>query len=177
MSTSAAPGGSLAASAPALLPSGAWAIEREASTVGFRVRHLGFATVEGRFEAFDAVIDDAGAAGTVDVASVDTGQPIRDARLRSAEFFDAERFPQMTFRTGTPLAPTLDGDLTIRDVTRPIRFDLALTRAGERAVRLLATARISRRSFGLEWAALVDAGRLIVSDRVDITLDLVLVPR
>ena len=152
------------------LPPGTWTVDRDASTVGFRVRHLGAAAVTGRFGAFAARIDDGGADGVVETASVDTGQRIRDDRLRD-EFFDAAHFPRITFRTSEPIGSAVTGELTIRDVTRPVR--LKVSRRGR---RLHAKTTISRKAFGLSWGALVDAGRLLVGDRVEIELDLVLVP-
>ena len=158
-----------------MLPHGAWTVDDDASTVGFRIRHFGAAVVSGRFEHFTARVDEAGATGSVEVASVDTGQPIRDDRLRT-ELFDAEDFPRMTFRAREPIGATVHGDLTIREVTLPVRLDVSGKPAGDGRFGLHATATISRRAFGLRWSALVDAGRVLVSDRVEIELDLVLVP-
>jgi polyisoprenoid-binding protein YceI len=160
----------------ALVPPGAWTVDVAASTVGFRVRHLGVATVRGHFTEFVGAIDSDAVGGSVQVASVHTGQPVRDDRLRSHEFFDADRFPLISFRTHAPLASPLSGNLTIRDVTRPVAFAVSASPADNASVHLRATATISRQAFGLTWAALVKAGRLIVSDRVDLVLDLALVP-
>ena len=162
------------ASGSALLPSGAWAIDAGASTIGFEVRHFRFATVEGYFRRFAADLGAWGAAGSVDVASVDTGSDIRDGRLRS-EFFDADHFPRITFETDGPLGPTTSGRLTIRGVARPLTFRVERVDEGE-AVRLVARAKISRKAYGLDWAALREAGRLVVSDRVAIHIELVARP-
>ena len=158
----------------ALLPPGSWVIDPVASTVGFRVKHLRVATVRGRFKDFEGRIDADAVSGAVAVASVETGQEIRDGRLRE-EFFEADRFPHMTIEAPGPLRPRLQADLTIRDVTRPIVFDVRASESGEDRMEVHATARISREAFGLNWGALVDAGKLVVSDRVDLVLDLVLV--
>jgi polyisoprenoid-binding protein YceI len=152
----------------------AWKIDASESAAGFEVRHFRFATVAGRFGALTGDLGPWGAAGSVEVASVDSGSDIRDARLR-AEFFDAERFPRISFETDEPLGPTVTGRLTIRDVTRPIAFTVASADDGD-ALRLTAHATISRKAFGLDWAALRDAGRLIVSDRVRLRLELVARP-
>ena len=142
-----------------------WTVDPATSTVGFRIRHLGVATVTGRFTDFEARIDDRSASGSVGVASIDTGQPIRDARLLSDELFDVDRFPRMTFQGAAPRpGEALRGHLTIRDVTRPVSFKVAMDDGSLRA-----TTTISRKDFGLDWTAL---GGAIVSDRVDLVLDL-----
>src|SRR5690349_7728791 len=110
-----------AAHAPSPLPNGDWTIDPRASSVGFRVRHFGFATVEGRFGSFAGQIRAGGADGSVRVGSIDTGNLLRDARLRSPEFFDAERFPCMAFWT---TGPGLAGWLTIRGARHRVAFDL-----------------------------------------------------
>ena len=157
------------ASTASPLPEGAWTIDPGASIVGFRVRHFGFATVHGRFRRFAGQISGGAAAGSVDVGSIVTGNRLRDARLLSPEFFDAERFPSMTFATS---GPGLAGWLTIGDVSRRIALDVEELNVDAHALELRATATISRRAFGLDWAALKEAGRLVVSDRVTIVLDL-----
>jgi polyisoprenoid-binding protein YceI len=157
-----------------LVPPGEWALDTAASEVGFRLRHLGFATVTGRFTDFTGVFDAGGVSGGVAVASIDTGQPVRDARLRS-ELFDAERFPVIAFHGLAPLRSPLRGELTIRDVTREVAFDVTSVAPGDATVHLHATTRISRRDFGLDWPALGEAGR-VIADRVDLVLDLALDP-
>ena len=159
-----------------LVPHGAWVVDPTASRVSFRVRHLGFAPVTGSFTAFSARFDDGSISGSVAVTSLDTGQPVRDARLISEEFFDASRFPQITFRAAGPLASPLGGHLTIRGVARPVVFEITSSPGDAGRIRLHASAVISRKAFGLEWSALREAGRLVVSDRVDLLLDLVLRP-
>ena len=142
-------------------------IDAAASSVAFRVRHFGFSTVEGRFREVEGSFGAGGIVGSVEVASIDSGNEVRDGRLVGPEFFDAARFPVIGFRAAGPVRPAVTGWLTIRDVTRPVAFDVRV----EGSV-LQATARISRRAFGLDWAGLREAGRLVVSDRVDLLLDL-----
>ena len=158
----------------ALPESEAWKIDADESEATFEVRHFRFATVEGRFGVVTGEVGAWGAAGGVEVVSVDSGSDIRDARLRT-EFFDAERFPRITFETGEPLGPTVTGRLTIRDVTRPVAFTVA-SAADDDTLRITARATISRKAFGLDWAALREAGRLIVSDKVRLRLELVARP-
>jgi polyisoprenoid-binding protein YceI len=159
-----------------------WRVDRSRSTVGFLIRHMGVATVRGRFSSFTGRIDvtDAGlrADGIVDVASVDTGDGIRDGRLR-AEFFEAERFPAMTFRAERAV-PTpkgrwlLGGDLTIRGVARPVALLARAEPLDDHTVRVCADGKIRRTDFGLDWDALRQAGRLLVADHVRLTADVVL---
>jgi len=163
-------------SSSTLLPPGRWAVDPSTSSVRFRVRHFGVATVEGRFASFTGTIDERGAEGAVAVASVETGHPLRDERLRSPDFFDAERFPQIVFEAKSSTDGVLNGHLTIRDVTRPVALEVEPGTRPNGAPALRAKARISRKAFALDWSALVDAGRLIVSDRVDLLLDVTLLP-
>jgi polyisoprenoid-binding protein YceI len=165
---------------------GAWCVDRAQSRVGFSIRHLGVATVCGHFPVFAARVDIGEGAlsvdGDVDARSVDTGDGIRDGRLRS-EFFDVERFPAITFRAegaapATDRRPSLmTGRLTIRGVTRPVALGVCAERLAEHTVRLVADGRIRRSEFGLEWDALRRAGRLVVADHVRLTIDAVLTPQ
>jgi polyisoprenoid-binding protein YceI len=164
------------------LPHGTWRIAPERSAVGFQVRHLGIATVRGRFASFSArVLIGAGGLeidGQVDAASVDTGDRVRDARLRS-EFFDAARFPVIEFRAAVPApggsrAWPLEGELTIRGVSRRVVLTVRTEDCGNGVLRLRAEGAIDRSDFGLDWAALRQGGRLLVGDRVRISADVVI---
>jgi polyisoprenoid-binding protein YceI len=152
-------------------------IDRSRSSIAFRVRHFGVATVRGHFGSFAGSLDpdDDGLRidGQVDVASVETGNAIRDARLRS-EFFGAERFPAIAL-TARAAGDTsrLIGDLTIRGVSRPIEFALRTDVGDDDSVRLRADGSIRRSEFGLEWDALRQAGRVLVSDEVRVRADVV----
>jgi polyisoprenoid-binding protein YceI len=115
---------------------------------------------------------------TVDVASVETGDRIRDGRLRS-EFFDAEHFPAVAFRAGRAVPMRSGGwllrsDVTIRGITRPVELRATAEPLDDRTVRVRADGEIRRTDFGLDWDALRMAGRLVVSDRVRLTADAVL---
>jgi polyisoprenoid-binding protein YceI len=142
------------------------------STIGFDIRHMGVATVHGEFTSFTGGLGSDGAQLVVDVASVDTGDVIRDRRLR-AEFFDAERFPAIEFRA-KGIGPDMHGELTIRGVTRPVELDVVSERLDEGRVRIRAEGQIRRSDFGLDWDALRKAGRLIVADQVRLRADVVL---
>jgi polyisoprenoid-binding protein YceI len=157
---------------------GVWRLDRSRSTIAFRVRHFGVATVRGHFGSFACRLDadDAGMRieGHVDVASVDTGNAVRDARLRS-EFFDAEGHPAIWLRAGAAEADgSVKGELTIGGVTRPIELALTIDSGDDGTVRLRGTGRIRRSDFGLEWDALRQAGRLLVSDDVRLVASVVL---
>lgn len=142
------------------------------STIGFDIRHMGVATVRGEFTSFSGGLEPGGARLVVDVASVDTGDAIRDRRLR-AEFFDAEQFPAIEFRTDG-LGAATRGELTIRGVTRPVDLHVVSEPLGDDRVRIRAEGRIRRSDFGLDWDALRKAGRLIVADHVRLRADVVL---
>jgi polyisoprenoid-binding protein YceI len=171
-----------------------WAIDPTHSNVEFAVRHLMITTVKGRFTAVSGtvVLDEADPTAssadiTVEVASIDTREPQRDAHLRSADFFDVEKYPTLTFRSTGVTGITdngfkLTGDLTIHGVTRPVTLDVVHEgRArdpwgGERA-GYAASTRIKRSDFGLTWNQLLETGGLAVSDEVKISLDVELVKK
>ena len=171
-----------------------WTIDPVHSSVEFSVRHLMITTVKGRFTDVQGtvVVDEADPAAaaadiTVQVASIDTREPQRDAHLKSADFFDVEQFPTLTFRSRAVRAPkkdgfTLIGDLTIHGVTREVSLDVTNEgRAkdpwgGERA-GYTATTKIKRSDFGLTWNQLLETGGLAVSDDVKISLDVQLVQK
>jgi len=169
-----------------------YAIDAAHATAQFSVRHLMVSNVKGTFGKFSgtATWDPANLAAakleaTIEVASVNTNQPKRDAHLRSADFFDADMFPTMTFKStrfhksGSQLKMT--GQLTIKAATREVTFDIdgptdeikdprGLFRRGASA-----TATINRKDFGLTYNALMEAGGAVVGDEVKILLEAELV--
>lgn len=168
-----------------------WNIDPSHSNVEFGVRHLMISTVKGRFtEVTGSVMADPadpsqGQVGiTIGVGSIDTREPQRDAHLRSADFFDVENFPSMTFRStrieGQPDRFTVSGDLTIRGVSRPVVLDVIAEGrgqdpwGGERA-GFSATTKIKRSDFGLTWNQALETGGVVVGDEVKISLDIELV--
>jgi polyisoprenoid-binding protein YceI len=165
-----------------LLEHGIWRLDPARSHIGFAIRHLRIATVRGRFGAFSCRIRETGGAlrieGRVEAGSVDTGEPIRDDRLRNG-FFQVERFPAIDFgaRCTTP-APGKDwvipGLLSIRDVTRPVILRAKTEPLDPDTVRVVAEGEIRRSDFGLEWAALREAGKLLVADTVKLQIGAVL---
>ena len=165
----------------------AWNLDPVHSSIDFAVRHMVVSTVKGRFAEFtvDAQIDVddiTGARGTVTVqtASVDTRDEQRDTHLRSADFFDAEKYPQMTFVVKDVRAAGGDyeivGDLTIKDITReivlatevsgPVVDPFGLTRLG-----ISATGKFDRKDFDLTWNVITEPGALLVGDDVKLSIE------
>jgi polyisoprenoid-binding protein YceI len=158
------------------------------SEVGFEVRHL-LTRVRGRFADFDGTIEfdaDAPELSTVSfaarTASIHTGEPQRDAHLRSADFFEADRYPTMSFvsrrieRTGAD-AYVVFGDLTIRDVTRTIALPVSHLGAatdpwGHEKLGFEASITLNRKDYGLTWNAALEAGGFLVGDDVKVSLSL-----
>ena len=158
------------------------------TTVEFAARHMMFATVKGRFGAVqgEIVYDEAAptrssVVASAEVASVDTRESNRDAHLRSADFFDAERFPKITFqsRRVEPLGEgqyRVVGDLTIRGVTHEVAFEGAylgkgIDPWGGTRVGFSATATLNRKDFGLNWNVALEAGGWLVGDQVKLSLE------
>ncbi len=178
----------LLASAGVALPD-VWEVDTAHSSAQFAVRHMMVATVRGTFgDVRGTVIYDpkepakSSVQATVAVASIDTREPKRDAHLKSADFFDAENHPTMTFRS-TKVEPAgsgmlkVTGDLTIRGVTKPVVFEvegpMPAVNTG-RAIKSGATgtAKIKRSDFGLTWNRVLETGGVVVGDEVTITVDL-----
>jgi len=165
-----------------------WVIEPTHSLVEFTVRHMMIANVKGRFSEVEGEVigdphDLTGATIQVSIntASVDTRVADRDNHLRSADFFDSENYPQMTFKS-TKITKTgegeyrIDGELTIRDVTNPITLEATFEGAGkdpwggERA-GFSAKGKLNRKDYGLTWNAALETGGVLVSDEVKINIE------
>jgi len=170
-----------------------WQIDPAHSAAQFSVRHMMVSTVRGTFEKTSGAalwdgkdITTASIEATIETASVTTREPKRDAHLKSADFFDAERFPTLTFKS-TRIEPAgpgkakMIGDLTIRGVTRRVVFDVeGPTPAikdpyGNLRAGATATTKISRQDFGVSWNSVLDAGGVVVGDEVTITIDMEIV--
>lgn len=161
-------------------------IDKAHSEAAFQVRHL-ITKVRGRFADFSGEIafDEQAPEGssvtfTVETASIDTSQPDRDAHLRSDDFFAVERFPRITFastritRTGDDTFD-VDGDLTIRDVTRRVTLPVALLGKakdpwGVEKLAFETEVTINRKDFGLNWNAALETGGFLVGDDVKISV-------
>ena len=168
------------------LTPGTWAVDPAHSDVAFVARHLMVTKVRGRFTDVSGTVTvaDDFAASTVSaaaaVASVDTGNADRDAHLRSADFFDAETYPEITFVSTAVTPDSLTGDLTIKGVTKPVTFDLdfggvATDPWGNTKAAFEARTDVSRKDWGLTWNAALEGGGVLVSDKVTISLDIQLV--
>jgi polyisoprenoid-binding protein YceI len=162
------------------IPTGVYNVDPSHSNVGFEVRHMGIATVRGRFGAFEGTIDASGDApvlkGTVDVATIDTGDANRDGHLKGPEFFDADQHPQISFHsTATEVGGagqiTLRGEITIKGITKPIELTGEVAENGEdpwgnERVGLELTSAIDRRDFDLKWNQTLPNGNLLVANEV-----------
>jgi polyisoprenoid-binding protein YceI len=169
----------------------AWAIDATHTNVEFSVRHLMIATVKGRFADVHGtiLIDESDPTQseidvTIGAASIDTRMPQRDEHLRSADFFDVETFPSLTFKS-RKVVPNGDGlkvtgDLTIRGVTKQVVLDVtshgqqADPWGGQRA-GFEAVGKIKRSDFGLTWNQALETGGVVVGDDVKISIDAELV--
>jgi polyisoprenoid-binding protein YceI len=170
-----------------------WRIDPAHSHVEFAVRHLMISSVKGAFGDVQGTVwvDDSDPRTvlvdvTIQVASIDTRQEQRDAHLRSADFFDAARFPTITFRSRTVKGNHLDsdfrlvGDLTIRDVTREVVLDVSaegrLTDPwGAERSGYSAHGKIDRTDFGLTWNQALETGGVLVGNEVKISVEVELI--
>ena len=166
-----------------------WQIDSSHSGIHFTVRHLVIAKVRGQFSRWTGTLETPGtdfARASLDVvidaSSIDTGVADRDAHLRSADFFDVERYPEITFTSARVTKSTTDrlrvaGTLTIKGVTRDVELDVeVLGQAkdpwGNQRAAFSATTSIDRREFGLTWNQVLETGGVMVGDRIDIAIDI-----
>lgn len=166
-----------------------WNIDTSHSSIGFSVRHMMFAKVRGRFGVWAGSLkidpDDllrSSVQVEIDAASIDTGVVDRDNHLRSAEFFDAERFPKLRFKS-TRIEHVkgeqykVHGQLTLRDVTKDVVLDVerggeAKDPWGNQRAAFAAKTSINRVDFGLTWNQVLEAGGVLVGERIDIDLEI-----
>jgi polyisoprenoid-binding protein YceI len=178
---------------PAAALAAHWEADSAHSTIGFSVRHMMVSNVVGSFSKFTASIDGDPADPTtaqvkaeIDVNSVSTGNEKRDAHLRNADFFDAAKFPTITFvskkveKNGDKLAMT--GDLTMHGVTKEVKLDLdgpteAVHAMGSTRRGISATGKLSRKDFGVSFNKLLEGGGMVVGDEVKLNLELELVEK
>jgi len=165
-----------------------WQLDGAHTQVEFEVKHMMFAKVRGRFTDVQGTLvvgpegDDAESRASVVIraASIDTGQAQRDEHLRSPDFFDAQRFPELTFESRSVVrdgeALLITGDLTIRDVTREVELNVVETGQGidpwgNERVGFTAAATIDRRDFGLTWNQALETGGILVGNEVRIAIE------
>lgn len=163
-----------------------WILDPAHSQVQFSVKHLGISTVRGTFQQFSgSIVEENGQASNVtveiDVASLNTGNEQRDGHLRSPDFFDTENFPKATFtltkfeRSGDDVTAT--GDLTIRGITKPVTLkgDVggpAKDPWGNQKVSATLETKIPRKEWGLVWNVALEAGGMLVSEDVKLSIDI-----
>jgi polyisoprenoid-binding protein YceI len=171
----------------ALLAPGSWQVDPAHSSVEFQTKHLMIATVKGRFTDFAGTLEafEDGmlrASGTIRTASIDTGEPKRDEHLRSADFFEAESYPEITFES-TEIVPTgktsfrLAGELTMRGITKPVELTGSVEGTGRDPwgndrVALQVRGTINRSDWDLTWNQALETGGVLVGDKVKIELEL-----
>ena len=164
-----------------------WSIDPVHSEVGFSVRHMMVSKVRGYFREFSGELvtaeDPAQSAvtATIDLGSIDTRQDQRDAHIRSADFFDVDNHPQMTFRSTAVRTDgadwTVEGDLTIKGITKPVTLELELNGFGPDAyggfrAGFSAKTEISRKEFGVDIDMPMDGGGVVVGDKIAVELEI-----
>ena len=171
-----------------LIPTGTWTVDPAHSAVGFSVKHLGIATVRGRFEKFEGTLEigedftKARAYGTAQVSSINTDEPARDEHLRSADFFGAESNPELRFES-TAIRPLdeetfdIEGDLTLNGVTNRVtlkgEFQGAETDPwGNERVGIEVIGQIKRGDWNMTFNQALGSGNLLVGEKVTLTLDI-----
>ncbi len=170
-----------------LLPTGTWKVDPSHSSAGFSVKHMGIATVRGRFGSFEGElkVDEDGsltAHGEADVSTIDTGNEQRDGHLRSADFFGADEHPHVSYRV-TAVEPVdeetfkVTGDLTIRGVTAPVELTAIVEGTdidpwNNERVAITATGSLRRSDYGLTWNQALGSGNVLVGEKVNLAIDI-----
>lgn len=164
-----------------------WVLDPMHSEVHFKVKHLVISTVTGTFKSFEGGFEsenedftDADINFSLDTNSIDTNQEQRDTHLKSAEFFDAEKYPKLSFKSTSFQKDGADyvlkGDLTIRDVTKPVKLEVeyggtAADFYGNEKVGFEISGKISRKEFGLTWDGITEAGAIVVGDEIKLIIN------
>jgi polyisoprenoid-binding protein YceI len=176
-----------------LVPAGTWSVDPIHSTVGFSVKHLGIATVRGKFEDFEGTLEigegdeSARAFGTVQGVSINTGEAGRDEHLRSADFFGVEQNPELGFEsTGIEQVDEdtfeIAGDLTMNGVTKPITLMAEVQGTetdpwGNERVALEVTGQLNRGDWNMTFNQALGSGNLLVGEKVKLALDIAAVKK
>ena len=164
-------------------------LDTQHTDLGFTAKHMVFTTVRGRFNEYDGYVEvdgdhftDAKGEFTLQVASIDSANEKRDEHLRSADFFNAAEYPVLTFRPTSVAAKGDDhyaviGDLTIRDVTKPIELDAKVEGRiprdafGKERIAVSATGTLNRKDWGLNWNMALETGGFLVSEEIKIVVE------
>lgn len=166
-----------------------WNIDPVHSAAQFKVKHMMISNVKGEFTSVKGSLDfdeqnieNSRVQAEIDASTINTREPQRDAHLKSADFFDVEKFPTLSFRS-TQVSRKDDGELavagelTVHGVTRPVTFSVEGPSEptkdpwGNTRIGLSATTKINRKDFGLTWNAALETGGILVGEEVTITLD------
>ena len=177
--------------APGTLPltPGVWAVDTNHSGVHFRIRHLGLSNVRGRFDRFNATLkvgatlDDVSVEATIDMGSVDTNQPDRDAHLQGTDFFSTEQHPEMLFRSTAVRKRTdtdyeIDGQLTINGIAQPVTLEVEFNGVevfpgdGKTHAGFSATTEINRDDFGIDFNMPLGMDKVALGQKVKVELEL-----
>ncbi len=166
---------------------GSYALDQSHSHVSFSARHLMVTKVRGRFPVTAGHLEisedptQSSVVATIDVSAVDSGDQKRDEHLRSADFFDAEKYPTVAFHSTKVIDRgngefTLVGQLTVRDVTRPVTLEGEYLGSqaspwGDTRVGFAAETEVNRKDWGLEWNVALETGGVLVGDKVKLTID------
>jgi len=166
---------------------GTWEVDPAHSRLGFVARHLMVTKVRGHFDVFGGTItvgerpEDSTVEVRVDTASITTGSADRDDHLRSGDFLEVERFPEMTFRStkverAGETGLRLEGELTVKDVTKPVTFEAEFDGLtgdpwGGQRIAFTATTEIDREDWGMTWNVALERGGVLVSKKVQIEID------
>ena len=161
-----------------------WSVDTAHSEIEFKVKHMMISTVTGSFSDFDASIEAADDSFknakfrfSAKIDSISTKNKDRDTHLKSDDFFNAEKFPKLTFESKSFDGKKMVGDMTIRDVTKEITLDvdfngIAVDPYGQTKAGFEATGTINRKDFNLNWSAVTEAGSIVVSDKVRLIANL-----
>jgi polyisoprenoid-binding protein YceI len=171
-----------------LVPTGTWAVDPAHSSMEFAVKHMGIATVRGRFNEFEGVLEigpdyaSSKARGSVKVASITTGDDQRDEHLRSPDFFDAEQYPEITFESTRVEAiddesSRVFGNLTMHGITNEVKLEVVFQGAdtdpwGNERVGLEVVGVLKRSDFDMKFNQALGSGNMLVGDKVSLSLDI-----
>ena len=166
------------------IPTGTWSLDPVHSSVGFAITHSGVMTFRGTFGEFDAKLVEGRLEGSVKVASVVVDDENLAGHLQTPDFFDAEQYPELRFSSNSIARDgdrvSIDGELTLRGVTKPVEISGTLTGPitdgyGNQRLGIDLETTINRRDYGINWSAELPSGEPMLADDVVITADLALV--
>ncbi len=168
-----------------------WAIDPTHSEIGFKVKHMMFTNVSGTFAAYDATItteddnfENANFEFSANIDSISTNNTDRDNHLKSADFFDADNFPKLTFKASSFTKDGDDyeitGDLSIKEVTKPVKFPVEFSGLmkdpwGNTKAGLNIYGKINRKDWGLNWNSALETGGVLVGEEVKLNIELQLI--